>query len=314
MHVTVAGSLILASATALGFVPRSGDSPSSCTASGANAHQPAQSKGIVETAISAGSFQTLAKALTAAKLVDHLKSPGPFTVFAPSDEAFGKLPAGTLERLLKPENAQELSTILTYHVVAGDVRAEQVLGLKSAAALNGQRLPVVTGKDGVSVAGARVVKTDLVCTNGVIHVVDRVMMPATKDVVATAVDAGKFSILAKALGAAGLVEVLSGKGPFTVFAPTDEAFGKLPPETLASLLEPANKARLLGLLRSHVVTGRVYVDQLVTSSILTLDGLALPIEVGPAGPKIGGAEVLKADVEATNGVIHVIDRVLVPGD
>jgi uncharacterized surface protein with fasciclin (FAS1) repeats len=312
MYLTVTGSLVLASATAFGFALRSSEPHSSCTASAATAHQPAQGKGIVETAISAGNFQTLVKALKAAKLVEALEGEGPFTVFAPSDEAFGKLPAGTLERLLEPENAQELSTILTYHVVAGDVRAEKVVGLKSAAALNGQRIPVVSGKDGVSVAGARVVKTDLVCTNGVIHVVDRVMMPATKDVVATAVDAGKFSILAKALGAAGLVEALSGKGPFTVFAPTDEAFGKLPPETLASLLEPANKAQLVGILKYHVVAGRVYADQLETSSVLTLGGVELPIEVGPAGPKIGAAGVLKADVEASNGVIHVIERVLIP--
>jgi uncharacterized surface protein with fasciclin (FAS1) repeats len=272
-----------------------------------------QSKSIVETAIGAGGFEILVKAVTAAKLADTLKGPGPFTVFAPSDEAFGKLPAGTLDRLLKPENAQELSTILTYHVVSGDVRAEKVVGLKSATALNGQRIPVVSGKEGVSVAGARVVKTDMVCKNGVIHVVDRVMMPATKDLVASAVDAGQFTILAKALGAAGLVEALSGKGPFTVFAPNDDAFGRLPPETLASLLESENKDELADILKYHVVPGRVYADQLKTSMAPTLGGVELSIEVGPSGPKIGGAAVLKADVEATNGVIHVIDRVLIPG-
>ena len=302
MNVLYTGGLAL---TALvSFLP-------ACSSASEAPTRAAGNGSIVDTAVDAGQFTTLVTALKAAKLVETLEGPGPFTVFAPTDEAFAKLPAGTVERLLEPKNAQELASVLTYHVVAGDVRAAQVAGLTSAEALNGQRLPISAGQ-GVTVAGARVVTADIVCRNGVIHVVDRVMLPASKDVVATAVDAGQFKILAQALGAAGLTDALAGKGPFTVFAPTDEAFGKLPKDTLASLLEPQNKAKLAGILKYHVVAGRVYSDELKTSKVPTLDGVELPIRVGPAGATIDEAAVLKADVEATNGVIHVIDRVLLP--
>jgi len=132
---------------------------------------------IVDTAVAAGSFQTLAKALDAAGLVDTLKGKGPFTVFAPTDEAFAKLPAGTLEDLLKPENKDKLVAVLTYHVVPGAVLASQVTKLKSAKTVNGQALTITTGGGTVMVDSAKVVKTDILCSNGVIHVIDSVMLP-----------------------------------------------------------------------------------------------------------------------------------------
>ena len=132
---------------------------------------------IVETAVSAGSFNTLVAAVKAADLVDTLNGAGPFTVFAPTDEAFAKLPAGTLDELLKPENKAKLQGILTYHVVAGKVMANDVVGLDSAKTVNGQSLSI-TKKDGaVMVDNANVVKTDIVCSNGVIHVIDTVVLP-----------------------------------------------------------------------------------------------------------------------------------------
>ena len=131
---------------------------------------------IVDTAVAAGSFQTLAKALQAADLVGTLKGAGPFTVFAPTDEAFSKLPAGTLESLLKPENKDKLRAILTYHVVAGKVMASDVVNLKSAKTVNGHEVAISTA-DGVKVDNARVIKTDIQCSNGVIHVIDAVMLP-----------------------------------------------------------------------------------------------------------------------------------------
>ena len=132
---------------------------------------------IVDTAVGAGSFQTLAKALEAAGLVETLKGKGPFTVFAPTDEAFAKLPAGTLEELLKPENKDKLSAILTYHVVSGKVMAADVTNLKSAKTVNGQSLAISTKGGTVKVDNATVVKKDIDCTNGVIHVIDSVMLP-----------------------------------------------------------------------------------------------------------------------------------------
>jgi uncharacterized surface protein with fasciclin (FAS1) repeats len=136
----------------------------------------ANKQDIVDTAVSAGSFKTLAAALKAADLVDALKGKGPFTVFAPTDEAFAKLPAGTLEDLLKPENKDKLTAILTYHVVAGNVKAADVVKLKQAETLNGKKVKIDT-TDGVKVNDANVVKTDVVCTNGVIHVIDTVIIP-----------------------------------------------------------------------------------------------------------------------------------------
>jgi len=139
----------------------------------------AQSKDIVDTAVAAGSFKTLAAALTAADLVSTLKGAGPFTVFAPTDEAFAKLPAGTVETLLKPENKAKLRRILTFHVVAGNVMAADVMKMTSAKAVSGDMLTIKT-MDGVMVNGSKVVKADIKASNGVIHVIDTVLLPSEK--------------------------------------------------------------------------------------------------------------------------------------
>jgi uncharacterized surface protein with fasciclin (FAS1) repeats len=137
----------------------------------------AQSKDIVATAVAAGSFTTLAKALEAAGLVGTLKGAGPFTVFAPTDQAFANLPDGTLESLLKPENKQKLQRILTYHVVAGKVMASDVVKLQQAKTVSGDSITVSTNQSGVRVDGARVTATDIAASNGVIHVIDAVILP-----------------------------------------------------------------------------------------------------------------------------------------
>ena len=144
-------------------------------ATAALAAPPAQD--IVDTAVSAGSFNTLVAAVKAAGLVDTLKGPGPFTVFAPTDEAFAKLPAGTVEELLKPENKSKLVAILTYHVVPGKVMAEDVVKLHEAKTVNGQELTIRTDMGSVMVDNAKVVNADIVCTNGVIHAIDAVLLP-----------------------------------------------------------------------------------------------------------------------------------------
>ena len=132
---------------------------------------------IVDTAVAAGSFKTLAKALQAADLVDTLKSQGPFTVFAPTDEAFAKLPPATLEDLLKPANKAKLRRILTYHVVSGRVSAADVVKLNSAKAVSGDTIDIKTNGGNVTVGAAHVVKTDIAASNGVIHVIDSVILP-----------------------------------------------------------------------------------------------------------------------------------------
>ena len=140
----------------------------------------AAKKDIVDTAVAAGSFNTLAKALTAADLVTTLKGAGPFTVLAPTDEAFAKLPAGTVENLLKPENKAQLRRVLSYHVVAGKVTAADVVKVKSAKAVSNDTLTVNVNGGTVMVDKAKVVKTDIAASNGVIHVVDSVLMPPAK--------------------------------------------------------------------------------------------------------------------------------------
>ena len=137
----------------------------------------AQGQDIVMTAVAAGSFKTLAAALQAAGLVDTLKGTGPFTVFAPTDEAFAKLPAGTVENLLKPENKAKLQAVLTYHVVPGRVTASDVTKLSSAKTVNGQAVTVAASTGVVMVDQAKVTQADVMASNGVIHVIDTVLLP-----------------------------------------------------------------------------------------------------------------------------------------
>ncbi len=268
---------------------------------------------IVDTAVSAGSFKTLVAAVKAAGLVETLKSKGPFTVFAPTDEAFAKLPAGTVEMLLKPENKAKLQAILTYHVVPGKVMAADVVKLTGATTVQGQKVDIAVKDGKVTVDSATVVKTDIGCSNGVIHVIDSVILPADKDIVDTAVGAGSFKTLAAALTAAGLIDTLKGEGPFTVFAPTDEAFAKLPAGTVESLLKPENKEKLVAILTYHVVAGKVMASDVVKlKSAATVNGKEVTIKVSDSGVMVDGAKVVKTDIETSNGVIHVIDSVILP--
>ena len=276
---------------------------------------------IVGTAI-AGGFDTLVTALTAAGLVETLQGDGPFTVFAPTDEAFAKLPAGTLDTLLAdPKGA--LTDILTYHVLSGDYDANAVLAWplgQSPATLQGQNLWVSTGSVYLNAgtdSEAEVVATDVKTTNGTIHVIDSVVQPL--DVVDTAIAAGLFDTLVAALGAANLVEALQGDGPFTVLAPTDDAFANLPAGVVDSLLADPSGA-LTNVLLYHVLDGKFD-----AATVKTLDGGSTPatkqgetITVDVVDGKIvlnqstNNATVILEDVLATNGIIHVIDAVLTP--
>lgn len=269
-------------------------------------------KTVVETAVEAGTFKTLAAALGAANLVDTLQGEGPFTVFAPTDAAFAALPKGTVETLLKPENRAALTSILTYHVVAGRVPASDVVKRNGVASLNGQRLGIKAGKDGVRIGGSMVTVTDIQCVNGTIHVIDAVMLPSSNNIVETAVEAGTFQTLVAAVGAAGLADVLQSEGPFTVFAPTDAAFAALPKGTVESLLLPENRDKLVAILKYHVVAGRVYSDQLANGGVATLGGSKVTVKLGKGKVMINEAQVTAADLDTTNGVIHVIDKVLLP--
>ena len=285
---------------------------------------PAAAKNIVDTAVAAGNFKTLAAALTKAGLVDTLKGPGPYTVFAPTDAAFAKL--GDISSL----TAEQLKPILTYHVYSGAAKATDVVGL------NGQIVKTVNADAdlAITIAGTKVIlnngkkraanvtQTDIVASNGVIHVLDTVLDPADKptDVVQTAIDNGGFTKLAGALTKAELVSTLKGTGPFTVFAPSDAAFGKL------GDISGLTKDDLTPILTYHVLPGKIVAGDVVKANG-TRVGTVLSSGGGPnAGKKVkvtvaGGKVLLDyavnvsvTDIIATNGVVHVIDNVLSPLD
>jgi transforming growth factor-beta-induced protein len=269
-------------------------------------------KDIVATAIAAGQFNTLVAAVKAADLVGTLQGKGPFTVFAPTDAAFAKLGKDTLADLLKPENKAKLTAILTYHVVAGNMPAGKVTTMKELTTVQGSSLAVTADKSGVTIGSAKVVTADVMATNGVIHVIDSVLLPP-ENLVATAAKAGKFTTLLAAATAAGLADTLANGGPFTIFAPTDEAFAKLGKETIADLLKPENKAKLAGILQYHVVAGTVKAADVVKlKEAKTLQGGAVKITVADGKVMVDGANVVATDVLAGNGVIHVIDAVILP--
>ncbi len=274
-------------------------------------------KTIVETADAAGSFQTLIKAAQAAGLVDALGGDGPFTVFAPTDEAFAQIPDDKLDALLKDKD--QLAAVLKYHVISGNILAKDAVNLNEAETLQGESLQISKSSCGVKVDSAKVVKTDIRCSNGVIHVIDAVLLPKSskpsesneKSILATAIAAGSFETLVKAVQAAGLVDAISGDDDLTVFAPTDAAFAKIPEETLKQLL--ADKEKLQAILTYHVIPGRVFAEDVVAlTSAKTLQGQSVEISVTDEGVKVDDANVLKTDITCGNGVIHVIDSVILP--
>lgn len=265
---------------------------------------------IAEIAVEDGRFETLVAALSAADLVETLSGEGPFTVFAPTDAAFAALPDGTVEALL--DDIPTLTDILLYHVVAGEVPAEDVVTLTQAETVQGQPVVVSTMGGGVMVNDAEVIQTDVMASNGVIHVIDSVILPPSDDLVGVAVADDRFSTLVAAVQAADLVETLQGDGPFTVFAPTDEAFAKLPAGTVESLL--ADIPTLTDILLYHVVPGRVVSGDVVgTSSAPTAQGSDIDVSVSGGSVLLNGdSRVVETDILATNGVVHVIDTVILP--
>ena len=285
------------------------------TADRAEAQRHDRRSDIVDTAVQAGTFSTLAAALDAAGLVDALKGDGPFTVFAPTDEAFAKLPSGTVESLLLPENREQLTAILTYHVIPARVSASRVSRLSSAETLAGQLVDVSVENGGIRIDNANVVTADVRASNGVIHVIDEVLIPEDMSIVGVAERAGTFQTLLAAAEAAGLAGALSEGGPFTVFAPTDEAFGRLPAGTVEGLLAEEGLETLRQILQYHVVEGRVFSNDALSSGrarTLARERVRFAFEGGQL--RVNDASVVAADIDASNGVVHVIDNVLLPED
>jgi len=257
---------------------------------------------------------TLEAGLVAAGLDQDLTLGGPFTVFAPTDAAFAALPAGVLDALLADPSG-DLTSILLYHVLSGTVLSTDLSDGQTATTLLGEDVTVTINGAGVFINDAQVILADLVADNGVVHVIDAILMPptpATNTVVDIIVNSPDHNTLEAAVGAAGLVETLSGDGPFTVFAPTDAAFSLLPAGTIDALL--ADPAGLLTeILFYHVVSGTALSTDLSDQQeIVTLNGLSVTVTINGSGVFINDAQVIVADIIADNGVVHVIDAVLIP--
>jgi uncharacterized surface protein with fasciclin (FAS1) repeats len=285
---------------------------------------------IVELAESVKDLSTLVSAVVAADLADTLSSPGPFTVFAPTNAAFGALPDGTLDSLMKPENKAQLVDILTYHVLPAQVKSTDIkTGIQTAATVEGKSVIISKDAHGVKVGPSKtdlktVSAADNLASNGVAHIIDGVMLPPAKSPKVTIVDYAEsnkdLSTLVSAVVAADLADTLSSGGPFTLFAPTNKAFAGLPAGTLDNLMKPENKAQLVDILTYHVLPVKAATADLdLFQPSTTVEGKPLHItkwggvvKVGPSLKSEDLKTVTEADNIADNGITHVIDGVLLP--
>ncbi|MBP0638648.1 fasciclin domain-containing protein [Cupriavidus sp. AcVe19-6a] len=277
---------------------------------------------ITEVAKSDTRLSILGEAVTAAQLADTLSGPGPYTVFAPTNDAFAALLGElgvTKEQLLA--NKPLLTAVLKYHVLGAKVTQAQVPLGKAITPLEGgvfkidlvdSALRITDGRN----RSSRIVQTDITASNGVIHLIDKVLLPADKTLVQTALGTPSLSILVEAVTAAGLVDTLNGAGPFTVFAPTNEAFAALLGElgvTKDQLL--ANKPLLTQVLTYHVAPGRVLKAEVpVNTPIKTVQGGTFTVTPALTITDQRGrsSRIVATDVFASNGVLHVIDKVILP--
>jgi uncharacterized surface protein with fasciclin (FAS1) repeats len=279
-------------------------------------------KNIVETAQSLPQFSILVEAVTAAGLASTLSGPGPFTVFAPTNDAFAALltELGVTKDQLLADTAL-LTAVLTYHALPAQVKAAEVPLGKAVTTAQGGVFKVDSTAGKLVITDERnrtsnITATDVMATNGVIHVIDKVILPADKTIVATAQSLPQFSILVEAVVAAGLVDALNGTGPLTVFAPTNDAFAALLTElgvTKDQLL--ADTALLTAVLTYHVVDGRVMkADVPLNTPIKTLQSGTFTVDSSLAitDQRMRKASIVGTDVLASNGVIHVIDKVILP--
>merc|ERR1711990_151090 len=256
-------------------------------------------------------------------LVDTLKSTGPFTVFAPTNDAFGKLDANLLTTLLKPENKAKLAAVLTYHVTNGKVASSDLTDGQQITTVQGEDVRVTIDTNGVFInTDSQVVTPDVEATNGIVHIINKVLVPPNlvlpvyQNIVELAQATGDLSTLVQAVVAADLVATLTSAGPFTVFAPTNDAFGALPAGLLDTLLKPENKARLAAVLTYHIANGEVTSSQIQADQatiLKTLETQDVTITISENGVFVNSnSQVVVPDVKATNGIVHIINNLLIP--
>lgn len=268
---------------------------------------------VIDLVASDERFSTLKAALNAAKLTTFFQRDNKKTVFAPTNDAFAKLPKGTVESLLKPENKDRLVQILSYHVHSGDLNLAAALGSKSVETVEKSPIKVAFRDGAVKVNDSLLLEADIEATDGKIHVIDSVLLPKPKEtnLLTTAQGAGSFKTLLAAAEEAGLVPALIGKDPLTVFAPTDEAFAALPEGTVEGLLKKENRKQLIELLTTHVVSGRVSAgDALNAKAAKSLSGSELEFAINNGLFTVNGSVIRSAGIDGGNGIIHVIDSVI----
>jgi transforming growth factor-beta-induced protein len=272
-----------------------------------------QTKNIVDVASADPNFSILVAALNKAGLANTLQGAGPFTVFAPTNAAFAGLLADLGISSLDDLSAETLKPILLYHVLSGKVLSADLTDGYVNTLSSGPdqtRISLEVNKQNVRLNGSSSITTaDIMASNGVIHVIDKVLLPPT--VVGLAVNNSSFSILVEAVVKADLAGTLSGAGPFTVFAPTNAAFEALFTQLGVSGIADLTKEQLTPILLYHVVSGNVLSTQLTTGDVNTLNG-SLSVNVGSSVTLNGSTKVILADVQGTNGVVHAIDKVLLP--
>jgi transforming growth factor-beta-induced protein len=276
-----------------------------------------ESKNIVETAVSNNQFSILTEALTKAGLVSALEGPGPFTVFAPTNDAFNALFNDLGVNGIDDLSAEVLTPILLNHVISGNVKAADVTTgyvatLNNAGPDQNMVQVYLQTSNGVMVDGSQVINADVMASNGVIHAIDKVILPAT--VVSHAINNPGFSILVQAVVKAGLVDALNATGPFTVFAPTNDAFNALFTDLGVNGIDDLTAEQLTPILLYHVVSGNIRASQVTSGDVPTLkEGSTIDISANGMGVMLNGsANVIATDVQGINGVIHVIDRVILP--
>ena len=235
---------------------------------------------------------------------------GPVTILAPTDAAFDALPKGTVDSLLRPENKAKLRTILLQHIIDGRFGSADVLNQRGLTTLTGQQLAVDFTTQKVGAAG--LVATDVPFEGGIVHVVDKVLLPETRSIAEVAVASAQLQTLVAAVKATGLVAQLGpDRGPWTVFAPVDSAFARLPKAALEDLLQPQNRGALSRVLGLHVVPGRIAARELLQKQKLTtLTGTPIEARLVDGRLTVGGAGLIATDVQAQNGVVHLIDAVI----
>lgn len=283
---------------------------------------PVELPDVVQLAQASPDLSVLVEAVVSAGLVDTLKAPGPFTVFAPTNAAFAALLSelGVTKAQLLADKAL-LTAVLTYHVIAAKVEKAQVPLGKAIRTVQGSVLKVEAANNALTITDGRnrsalITATDLQAKNGVVHLVDKVILPPNKNIVETAQSLPQFSVLVEAVVAADLQSVLSGTGPFTVFAPTNDAFLALLTElglTKAALL--ANKTLLTQVLTYHVLPGLTLKAEVpINTALTTVQGESLQVSSALVitDQRNRTANITTADVLTSNGVIHAIDKVILP--